>query len=276
MKIFVCERNLIENYFAPEKDECMHYFLSCLPRDDSGQYHVSRDGSKFITVPREGVWDYPLIKVNWYDEEEETGDPDEYYDASYDIRGYKGINESGVSLLAINIRANPDEYEKHLGLSPSYISIWKDRLQILFRLENFIPRLASKGTWSNLGSTISKLEGHLGGVYTDEVVNPFCGEVRTYIYNIWGTNLRWLNKIDRKWASPEHIKEVRGKGGKLACEMRADKSKESILKAVMRLIEEGRPLNQTVVAKMCGLSRKTVNKHWAEIVNPLFADRDML
>jgi hypothetical protein len=226
-------------------------FLKCLPSDSRELFDVSKDGIKFVSVTGNEIWNYPVVRIN------------SFYNGEY-----SGINEQGISLLAFNIPCvNDDDHELKLERYPSYICKWCGKVQVIFQLQDFIPKNTSRMAEMFLENTISHVEGHANLEYSDEVINPYCrGEVDSYIFNAGGLSLREINIATTIKASAEHIKLVRGKGGRAASELRMAKSISKITDAVERLRAAGKPHNnQTVIAEQCGLTRKTVNKYWAKV-----------
>ena len=254
MKILLAGCNIIESHLRIDRDDFSpgrEMFHHCLPSDADGLYHVSKDGIKFRKVEGKCLYDYPYVKINCH----------------YDDR-YEGVNDQGISLLIFEMDLKSDGSGLiDIGTYPSYVCIYENKLQLVFRLINFIPKVASDITWTYLDSIIGRCQVHISGRLSNTLINPYCKEVLSYIYMSEGMDLKCVNKVSKPLKSKEHVRSVRAKGGRMASKVKSDKSVDVILRAVRSLQEEGKPYNQTLVSKMCGRSRRVVNKHWPEVIS---------
>lgn len=254
MKILLAGCNIIESHVRIDRDDFSpgrEMFHHCLPSDADGLYHVSKDGINFRKVEGKCLYDYPYVKIN----------------SHYDDR-YEGVNDQGISLLVFETDIKGDGSELiDIGTYPSYVCIYDNKLQLVFRLINFIPKDASDITWPYLDSIIGKGIVYISGRLSNTLINPYCKSVLSYVYKSQGMELRDIDKLSKPLKSKEHVNSVRAKGGRAAAKVKSDKSIEVILRAVRSLKEEGKPYNQTLVSKICGRSRRVVNKHWPEVIS---------
>ena len=253
MKIIVDGENIVENYLPVDPSDTRWKFPFCLPTDSDGKYFVSSDGIDFISVDEKLLFEYPYVKINYYYGSE-----------------YRGVSKQGISLLVFEINDEfLDASQLELGIYPSFICTISGKIQLIFRLKDFIPIIAKQPTWFYLEDTIEKVSCHLNGELTDVVSNPYCNKVISYIYNTDGLNLEEINNVlteTRKNELKEHAHHARAKSGIRTAKIKSDKSIENILKVVAHLEKEGKPYTQKLVSKLCGRSRKTVNKHWPAIM----------
>lgn len=248
MRIIIDGKNILEGYVKSRIDDrYLSSFIDCLPCNSDGLYTASKGDGKFWHVTKSNVVHYPLIKINSY----ERG----YYD---------GVNEQGISLLAFDI----DDEERDLVLHgyPSYICMIWGGFQLIYRLRDFIPFVTTDRTLKNLVGTIRKVSENIGGRPTNEIVNPACDDVDALVFPSSGFSLKDIRSATKRKASREQIREARAKGGWLSGKGKKEKSIRAILTAIEKLKAEGKKVNQTSVAPVAGLSRKTVNKHWPDIM----------
>lgn len=239
------------DYVGLQCDLLKDSFLVCLPRDSDGLFCVSCDGEEFVSVSKDRLWNYPIVRINWYNESADE---------------YEGVNDQGISLLAFDIPVKKiDEYELRVGVKPSYISVWRGKVQLIFRINDFIPEKASESTWAYLKSVISYVGEHTQGEYIDEVINPLCDEVKSYAFNVTGLSLKEINRTNRIRVSKEHKALVRRKGQKAGAESRVDNTRQKILDAKKTLEADGDPVTVAAIAKKSGLTRPTVYEHLAEL-----------
>jgi hypothetical protein len=254
MKIIVDGENIIESYLPIDPSENRWKFPFCLPTDPGGKYIVSQDGVEFIPVDEKLLWENPYIKIN------------KYFDSVY-----TGVSKQGISLLTFEVDYNnSDEYVIELAVYPSFVCVFNGKLQIIFRLKDFIPRIAKQPTWFYLDDTIEYVADYLKAELMDVVINPYCNKVKSYIFNTDGLNLQEINKVLPE-ARIEELREDarigRAKSGARTAKIKSAKSMVIILKVVLDLQREGKPYTQKLVSEMCGRSRKTVNKHWPKVMS---------
>lgn len=241
--------DIIGGYVGIEKHDCRFMFLQCLPSDTDHMYHVSRDGKAFEKAPERDIWNYPVIKVNTYEDD-----------------CFSTVSDQGIGLLAFEIPFSED-YKVKLSREPSFVSVWENRIQIMFRLKNYVPTegVATEVSLNNLDGTISKVEAYLQGRYTEDVLNPLSNDVTSYIFIRGGMSLATIRRAIYVKASPAEMKLARAKGGRAAAAARSYESKQQIVGSIVRLQREGKRVNQTSVAKLSGLHLKTVQRHWAGV-----------
>jgi DNA-binding CsgD family transcriptional regulator len=254
-KLFVYGENedcdILDKYIEGDIQDAEVLLAQAIPFKEE-QCSVSVDGERFKFVEKEDLWNYPIVEINQYDD----GD-------------YHGVNRQGISLLAFDINAEPNnELEINLQLYPSYISTWKNKIQIIFKLKDFIPiDIASEQTKEFLKVTINVFETRQNCTNTNELINPFCKDVKSYIFNPYGLSLGEIMHAAYYPVNAEHKKLVKAKGGKAAAKVRGEKSQDKIRNAIQVLkITEGL-FTQNRIAEFTGLSRKTVNKHWKTITD---------
>jgi hypothetical protein len=241
-------RDVLEKYIAPDNSEPQAMFKYCLPSNDDSKYSVSMDGKEIEFVEKDKLWDYPIIEIN------------QYCDG-----GYEGINQQGISLLAFNVKGDPrDDVKIQLKkYYPSYVATWKNRVQIIFKIRDFIPiTMASDRTIGFLELVIRCFETQQDCMNTNELLNPFCPEVTSYTFNADGLSLGEIMHAAYypKHVSPEAKKLARGRGGIAAAKKRKEKSIARIIAARQYFELKGKVPTQSEIAERAGLSRKTVNK----------------
>jgi DNA-binding CsgD family transcriptional regulator len=262
MKLFVGHEkdrgDILATYIEGELQYPEVLFTQGLPCTGKG-YSVSLDGKEFSHVEKNDICKHPVIEIN------------QYYDDDY-----CGVNQQGISLLAFEVNAGlSDELEIKLGLYPSYVSVWNNKVQITFRLEKFIPKDASEWTKSYLPKVISDFEIRQHCTNTDKLINPFCDTVQSYVYAYEGLSLKEIQKAAYYPVSAEHKKLVRGNAGRAAAKVRWEKSEKTIRDAIqLCMVMGGKKSTQTEIAKMTGLSRKTVNEHWKTVMSTISPKRD--
>jgi len=254
MKLFINDVNegqdILATYIEGELQYPEVLFTQGLPCTEKG-YSVSLDGKEFSHVEKNDICKHPVIEIN------------QNYDGDY-----CGVNQQGISLLAFEVNTGlSDELEIKLGLYPSYVSVWNNKVQITFRLEKFIPKDASEWTKSYLPEVISDFEIRQHCTNTDKLINPFCDTVQSYIYTYEGLSLKEIRAAAYYPVSTEHKKLVRGNAGRAAAKAQWDKNEALIKKAIrnFKVLDSGR-LTQTKIAKMIGRSRKTVSEHWKTVM----------
>lgn len=216
MKVFVEGTDIIKGFIELDRDEYRNSFLRLLPRNAEGLFYASNNGESFKFIQGNQLWDNPVVRINGFFESE-----------------YRGVDERGVSLLVFEKTGIKEaEYELYLGMYPSYISLWGETIQIIFKLVNFVPKNATEHSLYALEGIMASIESHLSGCQTDDLINPFCHKTKSYIFNTTGLTFSELGRVPKIHASKEHIKQVRGKGGIIAAAMRADKSKDKISHAI--------------------------------------------
>lgn len=258
MKIVADKEDIFDGslYRMNDKDDFKDMFIKCLPSNDKGLYAVSNNGHDFGFVPGHELWDYPIVKINFYYCEHDEDDDEEYVE----FRDY--VNTQGIGLLAFDISERiEEEGQLRFRGHPSFISAWKGKVQIIYKLKNFIPATANERTWRKLDWT----QGNVPGQPTGNLINPLCNEVESSIIMSVGMSLDEILEASRILKTLDHIKSVRGKAGRKAAEVRAIKSKRLIKEAVESFKLKGITPTQSGVAKICGLSRKTVGRWWAEV-----------
>jgi hypothetical protein len=248
MKVTIAGDDIIENYLYLDKVEFRSRFLYCLPQDENGNYHVSSDNAHFVEVQGAALWDYPFVKIN----------------TCYE--GYwEGVNDKGVALLAFELASDKNDVDLNIYGYPSFISTYDNKVQFIFRLKRFITNGASEHFYRYHDAVSDKISTHLNAIQTDVIINPLSNSVDSYLFNIDGDDLKGIYDVAKYVATKEHIREVRAKGGKIAAQIRKNKTIDAINAAIKALQAEGKTINQTIVAKVSGVHRVTVNKYWAEI-----------
>ena len=220
-------------------------FHHCLP-SVNGEYEASSNGRDFLMVPKDHLWEYPLVKINLFDDGE-----------------CSGVSDQGLCMLVFELPAKDANLTVTLDDFPSFVTTWNNRTQIGFVLKKFVPNKPSEPSGEYLTAIINGVENRLGCRNTDELINPFCKHVTTHSYVNERLTLKEIATYLR--VSREQFVKSKGKGGRGASLVRGNESKALIRATIDLLQKEASIINQTTVAKKCGLARKTVNKHWTEI-----------
>ena len=82
-----------------------------------------------------------------------------------------------------------------------------------------------------------------------------------------GRSPRWTwdnvrpQRAPERWLSDEEVQERLAEGGRLAATVRADKARAAIIAAAGQLAAEGREVTQVAIAKLAGVSERTVRRH---------------
>lgn len=254
MRVVVGGKDIIEEYFGDEKGEYRNKFRPCLPQNSNGKYHVSCDGVTILEVTEDKLWEYPFVVINTY------------YNDEWD-----GVSNQGIALLAFELNDAADKVNITTELHPSFISVFQDRVFIIYRLENFFNKKAKPHHLDWLDGVQYQVANHLAGKPVKLIANPLSNKVDTYIFVPEGYKLSEIQQgvpgtFKKSLKTPEQIKEARATGGKIAASIRKQKSISCILNAVNKLKSEGKEINQSAVAEACGLSRCTVNRNWEDII----------
>ncbi len=244
------------------KDAYKKEFGRYLPRDASGAYSVSVGGEGFEAVYISGLWDYPITQINYHS----TGD-----------ECCRGVSENGISMLVFEkMIGEAEPSDIRLIFPPSFVTIYGDRIQFGFVLYEFIPGTMSEATMSLLEAVITELETVFGAKNVDKIFIPCSPKVTAWIsthrfkYRFGLKDLLFIANVSSMMSAEQfinhqnRIKEGRANGGKAAAATRKAKSAIAIRRAFAELSVKKERVTQGAVAIHSGLSRKTVNEHWAE------------
>ena len=257
MVFLIDGRDICKEYLPLDVRDYQGSFLSCLPSNADGGYSVSNDGTNFFFVSGREIWDYPVVEINTYD-----GDGD----------SFKGISQQGVALLVLDMPNNDEEL--HLDNTPYGISEWNGRRQLIFRLRNYLPRTASEDAREFFFNTIMRIEWATGGSYSDQLINPLCRKVKSYIFNTEGLSLAEIIKIFDEPPEPPVPTSVKlANAQKITAAIRKGKTFDKLLPAVYEISAHGDQPTQKLVAERSGFSLKTVKKRWEELADIVAEDR---
>jgi hypothetical protein len=158
-------------------------------------------------------------------------------------------------------------------LKPSFISTWKNIIQIIFKLEAFIDKeKESVLTLPYLASTTRIFEKKIKCKKTNKLINPFCKDVNSYIFNVRGQSLKEIETAAYHPVSAEHKKEAKRRGALAANKVQSDKSHKKIKEAILVLITmDGFP-TKVRVSKFAGVCRQTVYRHWKPVISEIQAE----
>lgn len=262
MKLFIDGENdgkdILATYIDEENSYARNGFPSCLPCNEAGEYFVSLDGETFQYVEKKDLWNYPLIRIN------------QYYDEDYNY-----ISEQGIGVLAFNINAeiSDDTEIKLRKYFPSYLSEWEGTIQIIFRLKDFISHKASELTTEHLGRLVPRFEDKFDCKNTNELINPFCKGVKNYTLNPQGLKLGNISYESYDYqvshVSAEQVTRGKENGGRAAAKVRGEKSQESMKKEIHALTALGEKPTKKKIAERTGLTWKTANKHWKTVMSEM-------
>ena len=260
MKLFVKDENkgcdILKNYVVKNKKYAQAILLNCLP-NNSSEYYVSFDSREYDFVKHKYLWDYPFVKIN-----------------SYPTLGCDDIDNRGIRLLAFNIYHDTHDLIKvKLGGHPSFISIWRNIIQIIFRLKDVIPvDTMSHKTETYLASTIKIFEKRIKCTRTGDLLNPFCKDVESYIFNTAGLTLKEIETASYHPVSAKRKKEAKARAAIASTTVQRDKSRQSIKTSIQLLRTPAGFPTQTRVAEHSGVSRQAVNRHWKPVIDKFFSE----